>query len=275
MPGMGITPVEEVMSTLDALVRKGKVRYIGLSDTRRPGTWRVPRRWPRPPRMGEGLRAAAWSTRWWSGTSNASTSPPRSRLGMGVSLRGVRSPAASSPASTGAARRAARAKGASKPWLNSGNPALEKFTDRNWRILDTLLDVSRQLSRSPAQVAIAWATRRPGVASTLIGATKMSQLEDNLQALTLEIPPALAAKLEEVSRPELIFPYLFFAPTMRAMLNEWHDGAKGTAVDYRGKVEGFLLPVASTSKPHGVTTLSLHRKNPGGAGPRPKSMTPG
>jgi hypothetical protein len=64
-------------------------------------------------------------------------------------------------------------------------------------------------------VALAWITRRPGVGSTLIGATKLAQLEECLRALEVEIPTELAAQLEAVSRPEAARPYFFFDPAMR------------------------------------------------------------
>jgi len=51
----------------------------------------------------------------------------------------------------------------------SGNPVFEKFTERNWKVLEALLDVAGQLGRTPAQVAVNWITRRPGVASTIVG----------------------------------------------------------------------------------------------------------
>ncbi|WP_244237036.1 aldo/keto reductase [Corallococcus llansteffanensis] len=93
----------------------------------------------------------------------------------------------------------------------SGNPGFAKlFTERNWAIVDTLREVAKELDRSPARVALAWVTRRPGVASTLIGATRLEQLEANLHALDVEIPAPLAARLEAASRPELVHPYHFF-----------------------------------------------------------------
>jgi aryl-alcohol dehydrogenase-like predicted oxidoreductase len=100
----------------------------------------------------------------------------------------------------------------------SGNPVFEKFTERNWRILEVLLGVARELGRSPAQVAINWVTRRPGVTSTLIGASKASQLTDNLSALEFDLPTELVQKLEESGRPESVFPYMFFQPAMQGML---------------------------------------------------------
>jgi aryl-alcohol dehydrogenase-like predicted oxidoreductase len=86
------------------------------------------------------------------------------------------------------------------------------------RGLDALLEVARELGKSPAEVALAWIARRPGVTSTLIGATKLEQLDSNLRALALEIPEALSEKLESASRPEPAHPYTFFQPAMQGMI---------------------------------------------------------
>jgi hypothetical protein len=56
----------------------------------------------------------------------------------------------------------------------------------------------------------------------IIGATKASQLEDNLKALEFEIPPELTTRLELVSRPEVQFPYSFFGSEIQGMI---HGGA--------------------------------------------------
>jgi aryl-alcohol dehydrogenase-like predicted oxidoreductase len=99
----------------------------------------------------------------------------------------------------------------------SPNPVFDKFSERNFGVVDALLAVSKEIGRSPAQVAINWITRRPGVSSTLIGATKIAQLEDNLAALEFEIPAELSKKLDEVGRPETHFPYIFFGAGMQGM----------------------------------------------------------
>jgi aryl-alcohol dehydrogenase-like predicted oxidoreductase len=90
-----------------------------------------------------------------------------------------------------------------------------KFTDRNWRLLEVLREVASQVGRSPAQVALNWITRRPGVTSTIVGATTLGQLEDNLGALSFALPPEAWQRLEEASRPEPGFPYAFFTTAMR------------------------------------------------------------
>jgi aryl-alcohol dehydrogenase-like predicted oxidoreductase len=111
---------------------------------------------------------------------------------------------------------AARGEGRFAAVEGAGIPMFDKFlTDRNWAIVDVLRGVASELGHSPAAVALAWITRRPGIGSTLIGATRLAQLEQCLHALELEIPGELAARLEAVSRPETAHPYFFFAPEIQ------------------------------------------------------------
>ena len=92
----------------------------------------------------------------------------------------------------------------------SNNPVFNKFTERNWNVLDTLQEVAKQMGHSPAQVALNWVATQPGVTSTIIGATKIRQLEDNLSALSLDIPRDLRQKLDQAGALEAIHPYMFF-----------------------------------------------------------------
>jgi aryl-alcohol dehydrogenase-like predicted oxidoreductase len=96
---------------------------------------------------------------------------------------------------------------------------LQKFSDRNWQILAELEQVAQSLGRSMAQVAVNWAANRPGIASVIVGATKLSQLEDNLQALDFTIPDQLLNRLEVASRPEVQFPYTFFGSEIQSMIH--------------------------------------------------------
>ena len=113
----GLTPVEEVLSTLDALVRAGKVRAIGFSDV---PAWYLARAQTLAEFRGwEPLARSSSSTRWWSGTSSASTSPPRWPSAW-VSARGARWRAACSPASTAATARSRDRDG----WEPSSSPAI-------------------------------------------------------------------------------------------------------------------------------------------------------
>ena len=101
-----------------------------------------------------------------------------------------------------------------------------RFSERNSRgIVDVLLDVAKEMGRTPAQVALNWATRRPGITSTILGATKLEQLEDNLGALEMEHPAgALRARLEEAGRPEPVSPHwMLEGPMLRHLA---HGGAE-------------------------------------------------
>ncbi len=212
-----LTPVEEVMSALDALVRAGKVRYVGLSDV--PAWYRARAQTMAELRGWERISALQLEYSLVERTIEREHVPAALELGMGICPW---SPLASGFLSGKYRRTGSGAEGEGEGRLakmrNSGNPAFEKFSERNWRILDVLLEVARELGRSPAQVAVAWATRRPGVVSTIIGASRIEQLEDNLAALSFEIPAPLAARLEEASRPDLVHPYVFFTPPMQAMM---------------------------------------------------------
>ena len=213
----GNTPVEEVMSTLDALVRAGKVRAVGLSNV--PGWY-----------FGRAQTLAEW--RGWEPVcalqleySLVERNLEREHVPAALALdAGICpwSPLASGLLTGKYARKGVEAAGKGRlPAVStSANPNFQKiFTQRNWVIAEAVVEAARKLGRSPAQVAINWVARRPGVVSTLLGATKLDQLEDNLHALEFELPAETLKVLDEVSRPASLTPYVFFEPTMRAMID--------------------------------------------------------
>ena len=89
------------------------------------------------------------------------------------------------------------------------NPGFQRFTERNWKFLEVLLDVAKQLDRSPAQVALNWAATQPGITSTIIGASKPAQFEDNLRFDEFEIPGELRKRLDQASAIESGHPIRF------------------------------------------------------------------
>lgn len=213
----GITPVEEVVATLDALVRQGKVRYYGFSDV---PAWYLARAQTLAEWRGfERLAGLQLEYSLVERNIEREHVPAAEALGVGLVPW---SPLASGLLS-GKYRRdgtAARGEGRLATIQGGGNPAFEKlFTERNWRIVEELVAVATALGRPPAQVALNWIARRPTVASVILGATKLAQLDDNLAALDFELPHALAERLERISRPETVHPYHFFEPTMRAMID--------------------------------------------------------
>lgn len=203
-----VTPVEEVMQTLDALVREGKVRYIGLSDT---PAWYAARAQTLAELRGY-ERIAALQLEYSLAERNIEREhvPVAQELGMGLCPW---SPLAGGLLTGKYKRGADAATAAGDGRLNQpGNAAWVGLDERKWRIAEELAVIAKELNRSPAQVALNWVTSRPGVTSTIIGATKPVQLEDNLTALDFTIPAPLAARLDAIGKPPLTFPYNFFVP---------------------------------------------------------------
>ncbi len=210
-----LTPAEEVMRTMDDLVRAGKVRHVGLSDV---PAWYASRAQAIAELRGyEPVSALQLEYSLAERTIENEFVDLGTRHGMGVM---VWSPLASGLLSgkyrSGA--QGAEGEGRLKTVEGSGNPAFEKFTERNWAIVAELEAVSKDLGRSMAQVAVNWVANRPGIATVLIGATKLAQLQDNLGALDFEIPDALRARLDAVSAEPKRFPYTFFGPELQGML---------------------------------------------------------
>ena len=79
--------------------------------------------------------------------------------------------------------------------------------------------------RSMPQVALAWLRSKPGVASILLGARKMEQLEDNLSSLTLELSPEVIERLETATEFELGGVYGFTVPGSPMSRNVLFGGA--------------------------------------------------
>jgi len=233
-----ITPAEEVMRTMDDLVRSGKVRHVGLSDV---PAW---------------YAARAQTLAEWRGYEPVSALQLQyslverniehehvrvaTELGMGIT---VWSPLASGLLS-GRYRRDANPDGRLAAMKDNGNPAFQHLNERNWAIVDALEQVAREVDRPAAQVALNWVANRPGVASVIVGASRPEQLDANLGALDFELPKALADRLDEASRPAMPFPYYFFTNAMQGML---YGGA--TVGD---KPAGYRSPVLVSGTGSGV-----------------------
>jgi aryl-alcohol dehydrogenase-like predicted oxidoreductase len=213
-----VTPVEEVASTLNDLVRSGKVRHIGLSDVpawyaARFTTMADLRGWERP---------AALQLEY----SLVSRSLEREHMPMaqelGISITPW-SPLGSGFLSGKFRRVDGRITGSGRvlEMKDSGNPTLEKFAKReqNWKIQETLLRVAESLGRTPAEVALAWVMSRPCVTSTLIGATRVEQLEKNLAAASLILPQDAISELSNTSAPEPNELDHFFGDVLQAMIH--------------------------------------------------------
>jgi aryl-alcohol dehydrogenase-like predicted oxidoreductase len=210
-----VTPVEEVVSTLNDLVGHGKIRYYGFSDT---PAWYVARAQTLAEKEGkERLIALQLEYSLVERNIEREHIPVSQELGIGVCPW---SPLAGGFL-TGKYKRegeSGKGEGRLETTKGSSNPAFNKFSERNWRIHEVLSDVAKRINKPPAQVALNWVITQPGVTSTIIGATKLAQLNDNLQAADITIPSELRKRLDEVSAPEAVQPYTFFGQDIQPMI---------------------------------------------------------
>jgi aryl-alcohol dehydrogenase-like predicted oxidoreductase len=93
----------------------------------------------------------------------------------------------------------------------SFNAALGTVTERNLAIADVVQEVATELGHSPAQVALAWTLRTPGITAPLLGARTPAQLEDNLGALDVDLTDAQLTRLNEASAIDLGIPHSLLA----------------------------------------------------------------
>lgn len=220
----GMTPVEEVMRSFDDLIRAGKIRYCGLSDV---PSWYA-------------ARAQTW-TEAHAMSQPISLQLPYSlversieqefvqlgqKLGLGIT--------AWSPLAMGLLSGKYRAGGEGR--LNRDNAdGLGLFTERNQRIVAALAEVSDAIGKSMAQVALNWVATQPGIGAAIIGASKLSQLEDNLGALDFTIPEELRSKLDAASAIQSTYPYSLFA-------SDYQAGILNTGSSVGDKPAGYLRP---------------------------------
>jgi hypothetical protein len=80
------------------------------------------------------------------------------------------------------------------------------LSESEYAILDVVNDVAAEVGANTAAVALAWVHSRPGVASTLIGARRLDQLEANLDVIDVSLGSERIARLDAVSKPALNFP---------------------------------------------------------------------
>ncbi|MGD0648343.1 MAG: aldo/keto reductase [Acidobacteriaceae bacterium] len=71
------------------------------------------------------------------------------------------------------------------------------YRETDFDIVDRVLELAAQRNVKPAQIALAWVMSKPGVSSPIIGASKLYQLEDALQAVELKLTPEEIKRLEE------------------------------------------------------------------------------
>ena len=198
------TPIEETMRTLDDLVRAGKVRYIGFSDT---PAWKVTeaqmlarfRGWTP-------LIALQVEYSLVERTIEGELIPMALQMGLGVTPW--------SPLRGGALSGKYTRANAGNQKADRGDRVTNFLTEKTYTIVDELVKIAETHAATPAAVALAWVQSRPAVASTIIGARRLDQLDQNLDALSVTLTEEEIAALDALSAPALNFPaqFLKFAP---------------------------------------------------------------
>ncbi|WP_426701057.1 aldo/keto reductase [Rhodanobacter sp. Col0626] len=195
-----MTPVEQVMSTLDELVRAGKLRYLGASNF---SGWQLMKsqavadrhaysrfvanqtyyslvgrdyEWELMPLgLDQGIGAIVWSPLGWG------------RL-TGKLRRGQPLPAGSRLHDTAGFA-----------------PPVDQ--ERLYRVVDALDAIAAETGRTVPQIALNWLLQRPTVSSVLIGARNEQQLHDNLGAIGWALDAGQVARLDTASAVMPPYPY--------------------------------------------------------------------
>ncbi|MCU1381977.1 MAG: mocA [Acidobacteria bacterium] len=193
------TPIEETMRALDDLVAAGKVRYIGFSDT---PAWKVAQAQTIARFRGWApLVALQIEYSLLERTVEGELIPMALEMGLGVTPW--------SPLKGGLLSGKYTRDNAATVKADRGERVTQNLGDKVYAIIDALIALGRDLDASPASVALAWVQARPGVASTIIGARHLDQLDQNLAALDLRLSADQIARLDTLSKPTLGFPMPF------------------------------------------------------------------
>jgi len=213
-----VTPAEEVLLTLNDLVREGKIRYFGLSDV--PAWYLAKMQTLAEVHSLHRISALQLEYSLIERNIEREHIPAAQEFGLGICPW---SPLASGLL-TGKYKRDFNG-GDSKDRLSvvkdKGHAGFDKlFKERNWKVVDAVTEVAKTIGKTPAQVALNWVVTRPGVTSTIIGATKMNQLNDNFASIEFELPAEALEKLDQASGLDAsAHPYSFFTEGMQAMVN--------------------------------------------------------
>lgn len=209
------TPVEEVLQTLNDLVKEGKIRYFGLSDV---PSWYISKmqtlaqahslHGPIALQLEYSLAERNIEYEFIDAANELSVGIcPWSPLAGGLLTGKYKRDDIGKQGRLGAVK-------------DAGNESVDKiFSERNFDIADAVSANAKRLNRSAAQVALNWVASRPGITSTIIGATKLHQLQDNIASLEFDLDEEALKTLDEVSALPKIHPYVFFGEQMQSMIN--------------------------------------------------------
>lgn len=226
------TPIDETMAALDDLVRAGKVRYLGVSDT---PAWKVVE-------ANLTARFRGWSSfiglqieySLLERSVEQELVPMALELGLGITPW--------SPLKSGALSGKYTRENHGKNQSDRGLFISPHLNDTTYALVDELAAIAKARDTTVARVALAWVRQQPGVTSTIIGARRVDQLEDNLRSLEVQLGAEELARLEARTKPTFGFPQ-----NMQPMFPSIHNG--GTTVNgVYAPPSGFVMEKGDT--PH-------------------------
>ncbi|MBZ7922682.1 aldo/keto reductase [Ensifer adhaerens] len=194
------TPLEETLSALDAVVRSGKVRYIGFSNW---SAWKVAA--AAEIQKANGLAPFTHGQMHYSLLGRdveRDVIPMMQRYGLGLT---VWSPLASGFLSG----KYTRDNLGDPDNRYSGFDILPFDKEQGFKLVERLRGIAGEHRASVAQVAIAWLLAKKAVTSVLLGASKPHQLRDNLGAVDLMLTQAEISALDAETVPAAVYPNWF------------------------------------------------------------------
>jgi aryl-alcohol dehydrogenase-like predicted oxidoreductase len=194
------TPVESVMSTLDDLVRAGKVRFIGASNF---SGWQLMKSQAVADRYGYSRFVANQTYYSLIGRDYEWELMP---LGLDQGVGAVVWSPLGWGRLTGRVRRGQPLPKSSRLHETAGfAPPVDE--ERLYRVVDALDQVAAETDKSIPQIALNWLLRRPTVATVLIGARDEKQLRENLGAIGWQLSAVQIAMLDAASALTPPYPY--------------------------------------------------------------------
>jgi aryl-alcohol dehydrogenase-like predicted oxidoreductase len=190
-----ITPVDEVMRGMDDLVRQGKVNYIAISDT---PAWVIAKSNTLAELMGWSQFVALQVE-----YSLIARTPERELIPMAKHFGLTVTPWAPLGGGVLTGKYLKGDTGRIKP-------DSKRLNDRAVEITKVVMDIANELGVSASSVALKWTMQQGFSSIPVVGATKLSQLEDNLKTINVALSDEQLKRLNEVSAIELGFPGDFF-----------------------------------------------------------------
>jgi aryl-alcohol dehydrogenase-like predicted oxidoreductase len=195
------TPQEETIRALDDLVRQGKVRYVGASNYT---GWQMMKALSISDRHGM-ARFVSHQVRYNLVARGAELELIPLALEEGVGILPW-SPLEGGFLTGKYRREQARPEGVR---LTDPERHLPFDRERGWNVVDALVDIAADRGATVPQVALRWLLSRPAVSSIVFGARNEAQLGDNLAAADGSLSEDELTRLDEVSRPDPVYPYWF------------------------------------------------------------------